>query len=302
MTTAAAHTAPISVVIATRNRADRLHEALAPLTTATCRPAEVIVVDSASDTDDAAQVAATFGARYLRVDVPGVCRARNAGWRAASNDAVAFLDDDVHVHPEWAAQISAALSDNDADFVTGWIGLPPGQQDAQDPQPLMIEPLPRRLDHTTREHMGASANMAARQAALAKVGGFDERLGPGTWFAASEDEDLFDRLVLAGLVGSYCPTARVDHDAWRGRRDRLRQHWCYGKGTGARLRLLSRRDRVRARQEAVERLWRRGVVQLSGRLRRRWLMGAACSFLRLTGAAVGFLVALAALRDPWPVG
>ena len=61
-----------------------------------------------------------------------------------------------------------------------------------------------------RSAFGAGANWGVRRTGLDAVGGFDERLGPATWFAAAEDADLYDRLVLAGYVGRYCPDVRVD--------------------------------------------------------------------------------------------
>jgi glycosyltransferase involved in cell wall biosynthesis len=292
---------PLSVVIATRDRAAMLDECLTRLEATTPRPAEIVVIDTGSATDETARVAAAHAASFLRADLPGVCYARNVGWRMAANECIAFIDDDVLVYPTWAGAMATAFAEDAVDFVTGWIGVPAGQEDAQDPQPLMVEPDPRRLDRSTNKHMGASANMGARRTALARVGGFDERLGPATWFAASEDHDLFDRLVLAGCVGMYRPDVGVDHEAWRNRRARLRQHWRYGKGTGGRLRLLMHRDRARAAHEARELLWRHAAVEALVRARQRWEVGAACSFLRLTGGLLGFAVALVTLRKPWPV-
>jgi glycosyltransferase involved in cell wall biosynthesis len=292
---------PLSVIIATRDRPAMLDTCLTLLAATTPRPAEVIVIDTGSTTDETAEAAGRHGARYQRLDHPGVCHARNVGWRLAANDLIAFIDDDVKVHPGWAGAMAKAFAEDGVDFVTGWIGIPPGQEGAQDPQPLMVEPDPRRLDLSTRKHMGASANAGACRSALERVGGFDERLGPATWFAASEDHDLFDRLVLAGCIGMYRPDVAVDHEAWRGRKARLRQHWRYGKGTGARIRLLMHRDRARAAHEAHELLWRHAAVEALVRAKDRWKMGVACSGLRLAGALLGFTVALIVLREPWPV-
>jgi GT2 family glycosyltransferase len=290
--------APLTVVVPTRNRADRLAGCLAQLQKSTSTDDEILVVDSASTDDATARVAAEHGARYVRVDEPGASRARNAGWRAARNELVAFIDDDVHVDDDWADAMATALVDDGVAFVTGWIG--DAGSDQQDPQPLMIDPNPRVLDRATRGAFGASANVGARRGALERIDGFDERIGPATWFAAGEDADFFDRLVLAGLTGRYSPAVRVEHDHERSRSDRLRLHWSYGKGSGARIRLLLMSDRSRAAREARELLWRRGVVQGVVRVRQRWAVGAACSFLRVTGALVALARASVALRTRWP--
>ena len=58
------------------------------------RPAaEVIVVDNGS-TDASPRLAEAAGARVLRLERPGVSRARNVGIRAATQPWIAFLDAD----------------------------------------------------------------------------------------------------------------------------------------------------------------------------------------------------------------
>jgi GT2 family glycosyltransferase len=289
---------PLTVVVPTRDRADRLVGCLDWLRKSVAAQDEVLVVDSASSTGETERVAKQYDVRYVRVDQPGASRARNAGWRAATHELIAFIDDDVRVDSDWADAMARALAEPDVMFVTGWIGVSGESQ--PDPQPLMVDPVSRRLDRETRGAFGASANVGARRAALQQVGGFDERLGPPSWFAAAEDADLFDRLVLAGLTGRYCPGVRVDHEHARSRTETLRLHWSYGKGTGARIRLLLPRDRARAARETRELLWRRGVAQALVRVRQRWATGAACSLLRVVGASTAFARAVVALRAPWP--
>jgi GT2 family glycosyltransferase len=65
------------------------------------------------------------------------------------------------------------------------------------------------------------------------VGGFDERLGPGTAFPAAEDNDLGFRLLEAGYRIAYVPEAVVYHRAWRSRRESLALRGRYGRGQGA---------------------------------------------------------------------
>jgi glycosyltransferase involved in cell wall biosynthesis len=261
---------------------------------------EIVVVDSASNTADAARVASAHGVRYVRVELPGVSRARNAGWRTASHELVAFIDDDVRVHEGWRDAMAVALGAPQNGFVTGWIGLPPEQAGAIDPQPHIVLPDVRRFDRDAPRYFGAGANIGILRSALGEVGGFDERLGAGTWFGAAEDHDLFDRLVAIDHFGEYRPEVRVDHDAWRSRRERLRQQWSYGKGVGARVRLLARRDRPRAWRSGRRILWKRGLKQALLRARDHWWDGAASSVLWVAGAIAGFVVAWPAFRQPWP--
>lgn len=72
---------------------------------ASSQPHEIIVVDDAS-TDATAQIAATHGARIVRIDRRHIAAARNAGARAASGDALFFVDADTQIS---AVHVSGAL-------------------------------------------------------------------------------------------------------------------------------------------------------------------------------------------------
>jgi glycosyltransferase involved in cell wall biosynthesis len=292
---------PLSVVIATRNRAHLLNHCLERVMAGGLGDDEILVVDSASSKGDTVEVAAKHGARCVRLAVPGACRARNLGWRTARHDLIAFIDDDVLVHADWRDAIAHALDEPHNAFVTGWIGLPPEQAGAVDPQPHIVQRDRMRLDGDSQRYRGAGANIGVRRHALTAIGGFDERLGPATWFAAAEDADLFDRLVASGHLGEYRPDVRVDHDAWRSRRDRLRQRWSYGKGTGARIRLMATQDRARAWRSVRIVLWQRGLKVAIRRARKRWWEGAVFSVLQVAGAIAGFVVAYPQLRSSWPL-
>lgn len=100
----------ISVVVCTHNRSALLDQALESLVTQTLdrRQFEIIIVNNCS-TDDTAGVVERFKAHragdvLLRsVDEPvlGLGHARNRGWRAASGDYVAFMDDDAKADSHW---------------------------------------------------------------------------------------------------------------------------------------------------------------------------------------------------------
>ena len=90
---------PISVVIPTYNAAAFLAEALESVRAQTRAAAEVIVVDNGS-TDASPQLAEAAGARVLRLERPGVSRARNVGIRTATQPWIAFLDADDLWQPD----------------------------------------------------------------------------------------------------------------------------------------------------------------------------------------------------------
>jgi glycosyltransferase involved in cell wall biosynthesis len=96
---------PITVIVPAWNRSTRLASTIASIAAQRRRPAEVIVVDDASN-DDTAAVATALGARVIRHDRNrGIAAARNTGLRAATQPWVALLDHD----DEWLAGHLAAL-------------------------------------------------------------------------------------------------------------------------------------------------------------------------------------------------
>ena len=90
----------ISVVIPTRNRPDRVRNALSSLAQQTLPPAEVIVVD-ASDAGlyDAKALATEFQALPLILlsSAPSVCIQRNKGIQAAKGRWIFLCDDDIEL-------------------------------------------------------------------------------------------------------------------------------------------------------------------------------------------------------------
>lgn len=280
---------PLSVVIATKDRPEQLAGCIERLRPQLGQDDEIVVVDSASRDDRTGHVALGAGATLLRAHRPGTSLARNLGWRSARHDRVAFIDDDIRVDEGWVDGMAGALADDEASWVTGWIGLEKFGGGARHLNPTMLEESPAVLDREHRGTMGASANFGARRDVLTAVGGFDERFGPGRWTAAAEDVELFDRLVHAGFAGRYQPSVRVFHEQWRTARAGFGLQWNYGKGMGARIARLVRQDRQRTRHEVYDVVWEDGLHAAGKCLRVHYEMGAALILTRVLGIFIGFL-------------
>ena len=267
----------LSVVVPTRDRPELLVGCLAAVEPQLLPEDELIVVDSAGRLPVAAP-------RVLRVEVAGTSRARNAGWREARGDAVAFLDDDVRVADGWRAAVEGALEE--VAFACGRVAVPPHQEGVE--RPVAVTPdLPEQL--IDRAHViGVSANLVVRREVLAAIGGFDERLGPGTSLPAAEDLELFDRLLAAGHAGRYAPSLLAFHEQWRDRRQLLRLDWGYGKGAGARAVLAGG---TRGRRLAREALWEQGIRPVPGDLRRGYQYGVLTGLVRTGGVLAGLVAA-----------
>lgn len=278
---------PISVVVATRDRPQLLDGCLKSLRDSLRPRDELVVVDSASAAPEAIrEVVLAHGGRYVRDDEAGASRARNAGWRSATHAAVAFVDDDVRVRPDWADAMSSALEGSPGyAFITGQIAS--ADESAERPVAVFDEALPFDIDVTTRDPVGHGANHAVRRAALERVDGFDERLGPGATFRAAEDVDLWDRLLIAGERGRYDPSVEAVHVQWRSRRDYIRLDWAYGYGGGARLAKLLRTSRPRAALVANVLFWRWGLRMVYLEYRYRQPFKAMLHVIRLAGVVCG---------------
>lgn len=284
---------PVSVVVPTRDRPEMLARCLASVRQSLRTGDELVVVDSASRAADVvAAVADRYGARVVRCEEPGVDRARNAGWPATSHPLVVFTDDDVVVDAGWVPAFSRCAGDHpEAAFVTGWIGVPDGQQRGYEVA-IKDDDAPAVLDRSTRGILGHGASLAVRREVLAEVGGWDEALGSGGRFESSPEVDLFDRMLAAGRTGRFCPEARAWHDQWRAGAEIVRLHLRYGTGAGARLAKLLRTDRQRFGHVARECLWDWGLLALGQHLREHDLRRALVALTRMGGYVLGFVRAL----------
>jgi GT2 family glycosyltransferase len=76
--------------------------------------------------------------------------------------------------------------------------------------------------------------MALYRAVFGRIGGFDERLGPGKrrFPGGGEDNDFCFRLLESGHRVVYEPGAVVYHRAWRGEGEYVGTRWRYGRGQG----------------------------------------------------------------------
>jgi glycosyltransferase involved in cell wall biosynthesis len=285
----------LSVVIATRDRPELLDRCLKALAASLGPGDEILVCDSASRDPRVKDVSDRNAARWVRLEQAGTSRARNAGWRDATNEVVAFIDDDVFVAEGWARAARRAMRDfTDVAFVTGRVTVPPWQPDVTHPVAVDDYAEIDEIAPGDPRPRGGSGNLVIRRGALMRVGGFDEALGPGARFRSAEDKDLFDRLLLCAVRGRFDPEVLAFHEQWRSRTDRLRVDWAYAIGGGARVAKLLRLDRRQARRVAKEVFLRWGLFGLLHAIRQRYKTGVAAASLRLIGASWGFVIGLTA--------
>ncbi|WP_207910190.1 glycosyltransferase family 2 protein [Anseongella ginsenosidimutans] len=230
----------ISVIICTRNRAGQLRRCLDLLLSQRWRPAEIIVVDNAPEDRSTEQLAARYPAvRYHPEPRPGLDIARNTGARLARQPLVAYVDDDVLVHPEWTYRVWEVFQDPDIAAMTGLVIA-----SALDTESQLIFEKFWSFNRGYRDKLfdtffiqqnlrggppvweiGAGANMAFRKMVLEKVGYFDERLDVGA-AGCSGDSEIWFRILSAGMRILYTPRAVVYHEH-RGELRALRKQLFY---------------------------------------------------------------------------
>ncbi|HUQ51779.1 MAG TPA: glycosyltransferase [Gammaproteobacteria bacterium] len=190
----------VSVVVPTHGRPELLSRCLAALAAQTLprRDYEIVIVgDGPDERTRAAVESSPCGARY--VELPhqrGPAAARNAGWRAATGEIVAFTDDDTVPAPDWLMAGLAAMSAG-CDAVAGRVVMP-----------LAAEPTDYERDSARlADAEFVTANCFVRAAQLRAIGGFDERFT----LAWREDSDLQFELLASGAVVRRAPLAVVVH-------------------------------------------------------------------------------------------
>jgi GT2 family glycosyltransferase len=214
----------ISVIVCTRNGADRIGACLAALESQALPAAEIIVVDDGSTDGTGDGVAGRFPAvRLLRLPAVGLSAARNAGAELATGEILAFTDDDCEPDRDWLAGLAAALAKGyDA---AGGPNLPPSPR--REPEAIVAAapgaPSHVMLDDEEAEHL-PGCNLAVRRSAYFAAGGFDP-----LFTTAGDDVDFCWRLRDHGYRLGFAPTAFVWHHRRPSLRGYLRQQIGYGK-------------------------------------------------------------------------
>ncbi len=226
---------PASLVVCSRDRPRLLLDMVRSVLAGEHNPGEIVVVDQSASPHPALAAPGAFPTvRYLWTKDVGVSRARNRGIAEARWPIVALADDDVLVAPTWFGTLVRALvGAGERTVVTGQVQASAAEAPGGFAPSSRTEDTPRAFVGRVGRDVLYTGNMALFRSAIDAVGGFDERLGPGTRFPAAEDNDLGFRLLEAGYRILYVPNAVVCHRAWRAERELVGLRWRYGRGQGA---------------------------------------------------------------------
>jgi GT2 family glycosyltransferase len=221
----------ISVVVCTYNGSRTLPACLQGLREVEYPNFEVLVVNDGS-TDSTPDIVRQFGVRLISTDNWGLATARNVGFRAATGEIVAYLDDDARPDRHWLHYL--ALSFKDGRFAAvGGPNLPPTESGAvascvadAPGGPIHVLVSDREAEHIP------GCNMAFRKSALEEIGGFDPQFR-----VAGDDVDICWRLRDAGQELGFSPAAFV----WHQPRTSVGAYWRQQRGYGRAEALLERK-------------------------------------------------------------
>lgn len=224
-----------SLIVATRGRTRELSELFDSLLAQNRTDFEVIVVDQNED-DRLAPILAGFRDRlrliWQRSARPNACHARNLGLSLSQGEIVAFPDDDCLYPPDLLARVDAAFAADPAlQVLTGPAASPEGG--------LGSGRWRRDAGAITPANVWTSViefNLFLRRGTVLALGGFDERLGPGTPYGSAEGNDLVLRAIRAGHKAVYDPGQRVLHPDKRLTPVAVERAQLYGTGLGFVLR------------------------------------------------------------------
>ena len=226
----------VSLVIPTRDRHDLLRNNLRSVAAGRAVPAEIIIVDQSREPSSGIETLPMppgVRLRHVMSSGSGLSRGRNEGFEHASFPLVAMIDDDVEVSEGWLdALVGALVAAGPRAAVTGRV-LPGPTPTGQEYVPSVnVATEPATFVGLLSHDVLFGNNFAIPRAAIAEVGGFDVRLGPGAHWSNADDNDFGYRLLTAGYAIHFVPEAALTHLAWRSGRDLLRLRWSYGRGQG----------------------------------------------------------------------
>lgn len=213
----------ISIILATRNRADHLARAISSV----CTPEnlsfydwEIIVVDNGSS-DRTNQLCQEFKTLfpshffYLEEKKPGKSNAVNTALHTAHGKFIALIDDDVICQKNYLQCIRMVVRNGFTDVAQGRIFVDYHSErpvwfdeDECFDQMMLLSDMGEEPIELGRSLWGA--NVLIPMAAFAKVGGYCPELGAGA-NGFGEDAELGNRLRTSGYRLIYVPQIVVRH-------------------------------------------------------------------------------------------
>ncbi|REJ08029.1 glycosyltransferase family 2 protein [Microbacterium bovistercoris] len=210
----------VVVVVATYRRPEYVRTCLEHLRQQTVSPTRIVVVDASPDDETRTVVREFPEVEYRRNDIGlgATATSRAIGTHDATEDIVAFIDDDAFAEPEWLERLIAAYRPDDVGAVGGR-----ARNGREGEENEGLDRIGRFLrngrltgnfaadpGHAIDADHLLGANMSVRNSVLRSLGGIRD-FYPGT--CLREETDIALRIRKAGYRIVYVPDAVVLHVA-----------------------------------------------------------------------------------------
>lgn len=148
--------------------------------------------------------------KHVRLSKPGLSEARNIGIKIAKGDIIGFPDDDCWYEAKTVAYVRRVFTGDESlsGVVADWVEQTNGGGNNQATNTDLLS-----LDAWRNFRGGAASSIALflKRRLLVDLQGFDDRLGVGKWYGASEETDLILRALAAGANIKRANAAKVHH-------------------------------------------------------------------------------------------
>jgi glycosyltransferase involved in cell wall biosynthesis len=224
-----------SLIVATLGRSSEIGDLLESLLAQGRDDFEVIIVDQNAD-DRVVPVLQPYAARlpitHLRSAIRNANNARNLGLRQARGEIVTFPDDDCLYPAGVLARVDAAFRATPSlGVLTGPAASPEGGLGSG-----RWREASGAIDLNNVWTSVIEFNLFLPRHLMLALGGFDERLGPGTRWGSAEGNDLVCRAMARGTVAQYDAGLRIIHPDKRLTEVAVSRAASYGRGLGFVLR------------------------------------------------------------------
>ena len=212
----------MSVVVCSFNGEATIRDTLDGLMSMDYPDYEVIVVNDGS-TDSTAVIAGEYGVQLISTENRGLSNARNTGWKQASGEIIAYIDDDAYPDEHWLKFLAYTYLTTDFAAVGGQSPAPAGGGFIAD----CVANAPGRPVHVLIHDVEAEhipgCNMSFRRSVLEEIDGFDP-----VYHSAGDDVDICWRILDRGLKVGYQASAVT----WHHCRNSIRAYWKQQIGYG----------------------------------------------------------------------
>ncbi len=217
----------LDVVVPTYKRSHLLRLTLSSLLQAPVpegMDVSILVVDNNSNDDTESvvreiQAAANRRIVYIKETMQGLSHARNAGIRNGTAELIGFLDDDEEVEKDWFNVIFREFSDPATELIGGtsrpnWKAPVPKWLPPRYHMVLAVHlPTTRFAFKDPSDHHGLwGGNAVFRRSVFERIGMFSTTMGrTSTGLLSNEDQELYSRVLDAGLRGFHVPDLIMYH-------------------------------------------------------------------------------------------